>query len=340
VNPEIVALDLLRAALDSLKEVAIRPFGEDDRRADLEIELNGEPYRLELRIWGGETPRSRQDRGRHATIWILPRGAPDVRERLRNENANFVDLTGAVRLTLPGLHIDRSDLEPPVDRHRGETRNPFSDRASRIPRLLFQSYPSDRSIQELAREAEVSLGLASYVVKALTWRELLEVRSVGREKRVRLSSLESLVLQWTAEYTWRRNRSRTFHAPIGDVSRFLRRLPKIIQVDQWALTLQAGASLVAPHATWDSVHIYVDVSSVEELERIGTDSGWKPDEKGRVVLLKPYYGESFLFGSRRKDSIPVVSEIHLILDLWHHPNRGREQAEHLLALHIDAPNDR
>lgn len=337
-NSEAAALDLLRDALESWEGITLQPPERSDRRPDLEIEVDGETYQLELRIWGGKdhATSKQRDQGPHATIWVLPRGAPDVHERLRNENANFIDLTGTVRLSLPGLYLDRSDLEPAIDRSEGETRNPFSDRASRIPRLLFRSFPRDWSIQELASTANVSIGLVSYVVKALTRRDLLEVESVGREKRVRLASPEPLVLQWTGEYTWRRNGSRSFRAPIGDVKRFLRRLPKTIAAERWALTLQAGASLVAPHATWDSVHVYVDVPSLEDLERVGADSGWSADEMGRVVLLKPHYADSFLFDFRKKNTIPVVSDLQLILDLWHYPNRGREQAEILLELHTHA----
>jgi hypothetical protein len=32
---------------------------------------------------------------------------------------------------------------------------------------------------------------------------------------------------------------------------------------------------------------------------------------------------------RTIDEVPVVSDLQLVLDLWHYPLRGREQGEHI-----------
>jgi hypothetical protein len=66
---------------------------------------------------------------------------------------------------------------------------------------------------------------------------------------------------------------------------------------------------------------------------VGMEMGWTPSDAGRLVLLRPYYRESVWFGLRRIESLPVVSDLQLILDLWHYPVRGREQAEVLLDRH-------
>lgn len=46
--------------------------------------------------------------------------------------------------------------------------------------------------------------------------------------------------------------------------------------------------------------------------------------------MAPFYMDSVWRGARSVRGLPVVSTLQLILDLWHYPIRGREQAEHLI----------
>jgi hypothetical protein len=326
---EAAALDLIDEAIQPGGRLIRRPRASPVARPDATVELAaGARIDLELKRWGTRLSEPPRDT---AIVWVLERSRPELRQRLREADENFVDPAGWVRLHLPGLLVDRSDLER-VSRPPGaETRNPFADRASRIPRTLFAS-ASDRtwSIQELAAAADVSLGTTSYAVTALADRDLVEVSAVGKEKRVRLRDRRTLVLQWCAEYSWRRNTAVAFDAPVGSPLRFLERLPDLLRMDRWALGLQAGATLVNPHAKWDTVHIYMRERTAEELHVVGNELGWHAADSGKVVLLAPYYTDSVWFGIREIDGLPVVSDLQLILDLWHYPVRGREQAEMLL----------
>ncbi len=141
----------------------------------------------------------------------------------------------------------------------------------------------------------------------------------------------ALVEAWTREYSWRSNVHVSFQAPVGSPSRFLPRLPRLLSELRWALTLQAGASLLAPHATWERIHLYANLESPRAALDLGVELGWKPEESGPLVLMVARHRSSVWFGLRRLEGLPVVSDLQLILDLWHYPLRGREQAEHLLA---------
>jgi hypothetical protein len=48
------------------------------------------------------------------------------------------------------------------------------------------------------------------------------------------------------------------------------------------------------------------------------------------MLMRPWYARSAWEGMREVNGVPVVSDLQLVLDLWHYPVRGREQAEMLL----------
>jgi hypothetical protein len=98
------------------------------------------------------------------------------------------------------------------------------------------------------------------------------------------------------------------------------------------MTRPSGPARVAPHASWDRVHVYVDAKDESALVRIGEDHGWEPADDGRLVLLRPYYRTSVWHGLQIIRGAPVVSTLQLALDLWHYPLRGREQAEHLLTV--------
>jgi hypothetical protein len=289
---------------------------------------SGNQGRLQLRPQGDHAAGEEQD----ATVWVMRRVAPDVARQLREDGASFVDLArGIVRIELPWLLVDRSGLRPPkFGTTERAMRDPFGDRASLVPRVLIEQPARDWTTRALAEAAGVSTMTSSHAVRQLNELGVLDVHVRGRANTVRLRDARRLVELWTARYQWRRNASLAVHAPIGNPERFLRRLPEALGSHRWALTLQAGASLVAPHAAWDKIHLYVDVPRGQELSEIARRAGWEPGD-GRLVLLRPWYAQSVWYGLQYKQSLPVVSELQLILDLWDYPVRGHEQAEHLLA---------
>lgn len=311
------------------QNVALVQPVEDGTGAMIEITSDGEvSARFRLIPWG-ETPPKAMPK---TPIWILPRGDTKLRQELRERDENFVDLAGAIRLHLPWMVIDRTDLEPVRPPTVRETRNPFSDRASLMLRTMLDAGPDKAwNVRELAEAAGVSLGLGSYVTSALERRGLIKVKTTGRAKWIQLTDPVPVIEHWTRAYNWRANTAVAFHAPVGSPQRFLQRLPAVLDDHRWALTLHAGAALVAPHTAWDLIHVYVDSESTDELLKIGLRQGWEAGNGGKVVLMHPFYKTSAWHGSRRIDDLPVVSNLQLILDLWYYPVRGREQAEHLMS---------
>ena len=302
--------------------------------ADVEIARDGCPaIRVSFRNWaaGGELDGNE--------VWLLRTASAARQQQLRERNQNFVALNGAVRLVRDWLVVDRTGLPSvrrpaPILRHT----DPFSDRNSLIARTLLANAERTWSVRELAAHAGVSLGTASQVIRTLVGTGAVSHWQQGRTACIRLAEPGLLLRQWRAAYSWERNPAVSFHAPMGDVSRFVRRLPSLMGDARWALTLHAGAAQVAPHASWDRVHIYVGVESPAHLLGIGEALGWAPAADGRVVLMKPYYKTAVWHDLRAVNQLPIVSTLQLVLDLWDYPLRGREQAEHLLrtVLSIDA----
>lgn len=267
-----------------------------------------------------------------ATVVVIRRAPAGRLRELRGANRQFVDVgRGIVRLRLPWLLIDRSDLGPEIRSHapaRRAYRDPFGDRASLVTRLLVEQPARTWSARELAAAAGVSTMTASHVLRQLREIGAVEVRRPGRAFEARMVNVRALVERWTRAYDWRRSSSVSIRAPIGSPDRFLPRLTDVLGQSRWALTLQAGASLVAPHAAWETMHVYVD-DLAQTASHLTDSAGWTVGD-GRLVLLQPYYADSAWVGVHAVGSANVVSDLQLILDLWHYPVRGREQAEVLL----------
>ncbi|HEX8716986.1 MAG TPA: hypothetical protein VF722_08410 [Gemmatimonadaceae bacterium] len=333
------AVRLLRQALGPRATLEWPHRREDQPGTEVIVRWTGSdrgPDRLRLVALGAASPMWATEPA--TTVWVLPRGTAARRSFLRARGESFIDLSGAVHLALPSALIDRTDLRPvPLGASRlGTTTDPFADKSSLVLRVLLDPHALQRAwgVRELATAAEVGVATASDAIRALAARGLVSITRRGRAAEVRTIDPIAVIEAWTRAYDWRLNRGIAVEAPIGDPTRFLRRLPKLLPPTvRWALTLQAGGSLIAPYATWERVHLYVDVPTadpVRELAALATRMGWAPAPNGRLVLLAPYYATSVWHGLRTVRGLPIISDLQLILDLWYYPVRGREQAEHLL----------
>lgn len=253
----------------------------------------GEEVALDFKLWTHASPTRHSRTGR---VWVLPRATKELRDRLRREQESFVDLRGAVFLAFPNLLVDRVNVKRPSRPTIAlRSSDPFADRSSLVARILLDS--TDRQqrtwgVRELAEAAGVGPATATRVVQALERYQVVQVRRIGRESAIRLMDAHALFTLWTGAYDWKRNHSVAVQAPIGDPFRFLRRTKSILASHRWALTLQSGAALVAPHATWERIHAYVDVESPDTLLEIAEQQGGPVGDEGRLVLMKPYYRDS------------------------------------------------
>lgn len=175
--------------------------------------------------------------------------------------------------------------------------------------------------------------LSSDVVRQLELHRIATTRRDGRRVMAKLAEPRALIELWTARYRWENNSALAVTAPIMDTDRFLRQAAKTFRNHRWALTLLAGAWQRIQHSPTETFHIYVECSSIAQLRAVAIEAGWNPDPSGRVFLMKPKYTTSVWHGlqSLGSNEVPVVSDLQLVLDLWHYPVRGREVADELWA---------
>lgn len=206
-----------------------------------------------------------------------------------------------------------------------KAKNIFSPRASRIVRVLLVDPQRGWTIEELSEEAEVSLGFTHAVVMSL-----LDRGHVYRDDiyRVRLSDPVKLVQQWGAYHNY--NAANTFlryHTFEKNIDALLSRMKEAGALD-YALTVLAGAHLVAPYVRPTTVHFYVKEEKqaktwVEQLELRPVEAG------GNVFMVLPY-DVGVLYGISEVGGVKVVSTVQLYVDLFNYPARGEEASEMVL----------
>lgn len=263
-------------------------------------------------------------------VVVVPFIGKRFRDKFKKENIFYFDLSGNIFLAGPGIYIEK-ETDKNLFRVDQSSKSPFADKASLVLRLLLSRPHQAFGIREIAREAGINPGWVSRIV-----RNLLDYGYLGKKENgtVRIIRPREVLQDWAAFYDYRKNSIYSFYYHSPDVDGILQRLKEVDVPDdiEWALTLQAGASLVAPFAVFGEVYLYTQGEkgfsqamefwkSCLQLEtaRIGAN----------LFLMKPYYKNSVFWGKKRIKGYPVVSAIQLYLDLKRFPLRGEEQAEHI-----------
>ena len=286
----------------------------------LDIKSSGEPAFLykaisRLHLASGRWPDS-------YPVVVAPYVSPRGREILRESRVGFFDLAGNCLLEFDGVYIERREATKPPAARR-QQRALFAPVSSRIHRVLLHNADRRWKLRDLAQEAEVSLGLAHRVAQRLLGETFLE----KEERFLVLRDPPGLLDAWREAYRYLINEIRTYHAAARTPQHLIRRIAEAGSRTngRYALTLHAGASLVAPFVRFNDVHIYTEEPAetwVEALDLREVEFG------GNFSLLAPYDAGVF-YAAHEVDGAVVVGDVQLYLDLYHYPARGREQADFL-----------
>jgi hypothetical protein len=251
----------------------------------------------------------------------------EKRKECKAARVNFLDLSGNVYLAGKGLYIERDGFP---DKHPQKRigRGPFSDKASLILRISLQDKNRLWGVREMAQAANLDPGFVSRMMNELVERGYW----VKENRKFKLLDAKSLLEDWVREYDYRKSERHDYFCLAGSPDEILRRLQKAgdRKSANYALSFQAGASLLAPHAIYNEVHVYAKDAIarsflVEQLKLEQVERG------ANVIILHPYYKHSAFFQRQRVENLWTASDLQLYLDLYKYPLRGLEQAEYLYA---------
>ena len=264
-------------------------------------------------------------------VVVAPYLSPEKQTLCRKSGVYFMDLSGNVFVAHQSFYVERIGFPNKYPEKR-QRRYAFSDKASLILRELLKDPKRQWGIRELAEKIRLDPGYVSRMAKSLS--ESGYASRVGGKLKIR--SPKEILADWVRAYDLKKNEHHRFFVLAPDMKSILQRIRKIDipRKVEYALSVQAGAELVAPHAVYKEVHMYV--SDGEGIEFFKKKLDLKDADQGaNLVLMMPYYKHSVFYDSREVENLRVVSDIQLYIDLYRYPVRGREQAEHLYAKRLE-----
>jgi len=247
--------------------------------------------------------------------------APFISERGRDLckalDMGCVDLAGNAYLRFDGIWVERWGKDNPTKEKR-ILKSLFTLKATFVLRTMFADLKKEWTTERLSKAAGVSLGQVSKVVNRLAFEDYID----KQRGRLSLKNPGGVLDAWTKVYDYGNNRSTGYFCDDRDREAIFNRLLKLGSKD-YALTLGAAASLVAPVVRSTDVQIYTKA----DRKRIIKALDLKPVEFGGNVHLVDPPDEGVLLYMQKKDGLTIVSDLQLYLDLYNYPMRGREQAE-------------
>ncbi len=206
-----------------------------------------------------------------------------------------------------------------------KAQNIFSPKASRILRVLLINPKESWTIEDLSKEAKVSIGFTHAVAMSL-----IDQGHVYRDNsyKLRVADPVKLIQRWAAYHNYMSmNTFLNYHTFEKDIDVFLAKMKRADGLE-YALTVLAGAHLVAPYVRPTTIHFYIkkrkDADIWVKLLNL------RPVETGGNVSIVLPYDEGVFCGVTQTRGVKVVSKVQLYVDLFNYPARGEEAAEALL----------
>ncbi len=306
---------------------------------DIIVQNNGKPYDLMVEIRERGTPLSIKD-AIDSLRKIIPANNSDSpygviaapfitdigRELCRDAGIGCFDLAGNCFFNFGSVYLEIKGNPNPSPYE--SKLSLFSPKSSRISRVLLSNRTKLWQVQELAKEAEVSLGLTSKIKDQLKEEGFL----IEENRLLKLIAPARLLEAWSERYTYKKNRIYEFYSSLNIAS-----IEWAIQENCFnnnigcALTLFSGAAQVAPHVRMEKTFIYVE----KGIDRLAKTLDLKPVASGPNIMLLEPYDQGVFYKTQKVNKKIIVSNIQLYLDLKRYKGRGEEAAEFLKQVNLN-----
>lgn len=312
------------------REVRLRPgkpdlgldvmIGQERWQILIETKGSGEPRVIRAAIQQIQAYLSGSPR-RYGVV-AAPYIGPRSQEICKEAGVGYLDLAGNCRLAFGQVFIERRGFPNPKIERR-PLRTLFAPKAGRVLRALLEVPKRVWQVQAMAREAQVSLGLAFKVKQRLLDLEYAQEQEEG----LRLIRPEDLLRQWAASYSYLKNSTLDCFAS-GDPPEVERALATYCRENRvtWAFTLFSGAARVAPFTRYSRGFAY----AAGDPAKLASELGWKPVPSGANFTILTPFDEGLLYGAKEVNGDRVVSDVQLYLDLAGYKGRGEEAATFIL----------
>ena len=216
---------------------------------------------------------------------------------------------------------------------KGPKANIFAKRSALILHDLLLQPENEFSLQALARNTGISVGLAHRVISELVHDGFVRTEGVRTAKKYSLVKRGALLELWLAAYSITdKNRFYTYNTACSqsEIKEKLRssRSSSSVILALHSACRQSGFSFTNLETTDFYLRNPKRRGSLERLLKL------EPQDRGyQVLIIEPYYLQIAEERSEKINGLLVSSPLHTVLDLYHFPLRGQEQAEYLLRKH-------
>lgn len=283
----------------------------------VEVGTNGEPRFARQAV--NHIFRCRSEFPGDYPIFIAPYISPRSAAICLEADIGYIDFAGNCHLSFQNIYVHKEGKSNPYTNKR-YLKSLYSPKAERILRVLLMSGPREWKVEDLAKEASVSLGQVSNVKKLLADREWINSQPVG----FALSEPYELLEEWSQNYNYQRNKISEFYTTrsSGDIEISLERF---CREEKWlfGLTSISGAAYFPPAARYQRMVAYVKGDVNEIISKFDLE----PISRGANVILLEPYDEGVFYGSQSRSGAEVVSPIQIYLDLKNFGELGQEAAE-------------
>lgn len=299
--------------------VSVRLSAPDGRAILLAVEVRQRPNPRDVVILTtrlGSLPK-------RSPVLVMARYlSSGTRERLREANLGFVDLTGNIRLAVrrPGLFIEAAGATEDPEREERPARTLRGPKAGRLVRDLVD-FRQPPGVRALAERAGVDAGYASRVLKLLSAEALIEQGPRGRIERI---DWPHLLRRWAEDAPFdSRGRMTSYLEPRG-ITGLVARLAKTDR--QYAVTGSLAASRLAPVAAPRLAAVYTTDADV-----LANQLGLRPADSGANVLLVEPLDDGVFSRAGQAEGVRYAAPSQVAADLLTSPGRGPAEAEELIA---------
>jgi hypothetical protein len=237
----------------------------------------------------------------------------------------YLDLSGNAKISCGSVFVRTQGTARP----KGEltaSRSIFSPKSARITKF-FLSHPSVRWMQrDIASNTVLSKGLVSRVVTQMIENGYV----VRKDKKLALVNFDDLFSAWVESDMKRREKRRYYYVWAQNPWKLMEMVSAAFsgRKIKYAFTQEAGASLVAPFATFDIVSVYIE--SLEKFPEKALSAS-ETDKAFNLTLIEA--PDQYIFtGAKNKGGMMVVDNLQLYADLKKNPLRGEKQANHILKI--------
>jgi hypothetical protein len=298
-----------------------------DESSDLTI--NG--ARIEVKWLGeGELRRVREllSRGRRRPNVVVARHmSPGAREALSGAGIGWVDETGAAEIVLGLLVISKSGT--PVTRRKKSAR--WTQSVLAVSEALLCG--TTATVAETQKATGLSTGICTYALRVLTELGFLTSDALrGRASARRVVDQQRLLTEYSiaaASITPRASLSLgvTWQDIVVGLGPMARRAEKA--GINCVVTGAAAAAVIAPLLTSVSTAtVYVDASTIAELDTVASKLNLRPIEGGRITIA-PFPTVTTARLADANYPFPIAPWPRIYADLRMTGVRGEEAAEHL-----------